>query len=199
MKLYYSNTSPYSRKARMTLRAKAFEDKIEEILVLPLEDPADLHAANPLGKIPALVLDSGDSLFDSSVICRYLNSLSPTLNLFPENDKQWTVLRGAALADGITDAAFNLAIETRRPAGEQSALWKSRWAAAIQRALDEIERRIATLDTELNIAHIASLSALSYLELRLPDLFAQSSHPKTQAWLTSFKQNRFAIETQYQS
>lgn len=199
MILYYSNTSPYSRKARITLRVKGLQDNISEQLVLPLDNPAELHAANPLGKIPALVLDDGNSLFDSPLVCRYLNSLSAKSNVFPENDRQWSVLRGEALADGITDAAFNLAAEERRPTSEQSDLWKSRWEAAIGRALSEIEHRIEVLETDLSIAHIATVSALSYLELRMPDLLAQNKHAKTQTWLESFKQHIFVVETEYQT
>ena len=84
MQLIYAKPSPYSRKARVTVLEKGLADRVEEIVVSPLEDPAALLDANPLGKVPALRLDDGRCLYDSWVICEYLDSLAPTPRLIPD-------------------------------------------------------------------------------------------------------------------
>ncbi len=204
MKLYYSNTSPYSRKVRLVARVKGLESKIEEVLVNPFsEDKGELIAANPLGKIPTLALEDGIALFDSPVICEYLDALSDDSTLIPASQRL-NILRWQATADGMTDAAYNLVMETRRPMDEQSATAKSNWSSEILRALDYIESGISELSSakDITLAHLALASAISYLDFRLPEILYESecpqvsASPNTMTWYESFKTRPFMQATQ---
>ena len=194
MKLYYSNTSPYSRKVRMVMIEKNLHSSIEGVLVNPFADNPELANINPLGKIPALMLEDGEVLFDSPVICRYLDGLADGTQLIPlSGEPQWTVLRWEALADGMTDAAYNLVMERRRPTSEQSSGWMARWSNDIQRALEEMERRVDELAGELTLAQLAAATAVGYLDFRLPELLYEAecpqvaANPKLQSWYERFK------------
>ncbi len=211
MKLFYSTTSPYSRKVRLVLREKALLDQLEEIRVNPFgEDTAtkrELIASNPLGKIPTLLLDNGTSLFDSPVICHYLDSLSENKQLIP-SDNKINILRWEALSDGLTDATYNIAIERKRSENEQSNSWIKRWAAEIERTLLYIEDHFSdgnfleATSKNITLAHLALASAISYLELRFPEgLYEQEDTqikiaPNTMQWYESFKERESMTETQ---
>ncbi|NOQ79828.1 MAG: glutathione S-transferase [Gammaproteobacteria bacterium] len=194
MKLYYSNTSPYSRKVRLVIKMKGLDKQVEDILINPFEDKAKLKAINPLGKIPALVLENNEVLFDSPVICHYLDSLSEDKPLIPRKGWQkWLVLRWEALADGLTDAAYNIVVERRRPASEQSISSISQWAEEIQQVLHEMEIRLEELDGETTLAHLAVGAAIGYLDFRLPELLYESNCPQVAirpqliSWYETFK------------
>ena len=85
MKLYYSHTSPYSRKVRLVIRENGLSEQVTEVLCNAFEDSAILSKMNPLGKIPTLVLNNGETLFDSPVICQYLDRDASTGHLIPKN------------------------------------------------------------------------------------------------------------------
>ncbi len=202
MKLYYSNTSPYSRKVRMVMLIKTLEQQVETVLINPFEDQEQLKKLNPLGKIPVLVLDNNEVLFDSPIICHYLDSLCDKQRLIPEQGWQkWQILRWEALADGLTDAAYNLVMEKRRPAAEQSSSSIAQWTKEIQQTLHEIEIRLSELNTEITLAHIAVGTALGYLDFRLPGLLYDSYEPHFTAkaglslWYENFKRNAFMQAT----
>jgi len=116
-KLLSSPLSPYGRKVKMTLQMKGLADKVE--IVAADTNPGDnveINSANPLGKIPALVVDSKTAIFDSNVICEYLDSLAPSPVLFPKSGpERWKTLVLGSLADGILDAALLLVYEKRFP------------------------------------------------------------------------------------
>lgn len=192
MRLFYSATSPYSRKVRVVMAEKGLADRIEPALCNPFEDVAELIPANPLCKVPALELDDGVVLYDSPVICEYLDSLDGPDNaarLIPaEGPDRWAVLRRQALADGILDAAFNTVVELRRPEAEQSQHWLGRWRGAIERGLDVVETEIGSLPADMTLAHIAIGCALGYLDFRLPDLNDRSTHPSTDQWFAALSQ-----------
>ena len=100
MKLFISLMSPYARKVRMVVIEKGLADQVEMVESAPYDKPEILLAANPLSKVPALVRDDGPSLFDSPVICEYLDSLSAQNPLLPAaGEERWAVLRLLALAD----------------------------------------------------------------------------------------------------
>ncbi len=202
MKLYYSNTSPYSRKVRLVIKIKGLDKQVENILMNPFEDKAKLKTINPLEKIPALELDNNEALFDSPVICHYLDSLSEEKPLIPGSGwEKWLVLRWEALADGLTDAAYNLVMERRRSTTEQSSSAMSQWADEIQQVLHEMEIRLTELDGEITLAHIAVGTAIGYLDFRLPELLYQSScpqiavSPNLMSWYESFQTHPFMQAT----
>jgi len=184
MKLYYSQTSPYSHKVRLFLRVKGLEAQVEEVLVNPFneessEEKDGLVKANPLGKVPTLVLDNGDALFDSPLICDYLERLSVEVQLIPTDETQrLNVLSWQALSDGMTDATYNLVMERRRPYKEQSQKWIANWSSEITRSLTHIESKINELnqlDKDVTLAHLSLASSISYLDFRLPDIHYESS------------------------
>jgi glutathione S-transferase len=177
MKLLASDTSPYARKTRIAAIEKGVA--LEVVTTNPLgEDVAALHAANPLGKIPALLLDDGVTLYDSRVICAYLDTLAPGPVLVPERGvARFDCLRREALADGVMDAAFNLVMEGRRPEAQRSKDWSARWRAGILRGVAAMEAR----DT-FDLGAIASAAALGYLDFRLPDIGWRASTPMAAWW-----------------
>lgn len=187
MKLFYANTSPYARKVRVVAAEKGLDGRIEAILCNPFDESPELKAVNPLGKVPSLLLDNGDVLYDSPAICEYLDSLAADSRLIPEEgSSRWVVLRRHALADGILDAAFAIVMERRRPEGEQSPSWMERWAAAIGRSLDAVETEIGSFPAKPDLAHIAVACALAYLDFRLPDLEWRNARPATEKWFDKF-------------
>jgi glutathione S-transferase len=171
MKLFFSPTSPYVRKVRVVAIEKGLADRIELIPANPWPDPSAVSAANPLGKVPALLLDDGTSLYDSPVICEYLDSLVPASPLIPrEGLKRWAVLRRQALGDGILDAAVGIVLERRRPEGERSLEAQTRAAEAIRRSVHALGAELRPADAAFDLGQIALAVALGYLEFRLSDL-----------------------------
>jgi len=183
MKLYHSPTSPYVRKVRIVAIEKGIADRIELLTAIPWPDPAQVAAVNPLGKVPALVADDGLVLYDSPVICEYLDTLVPAAPLIPRSgNARWQVLRCQALCDGILDAAVGIVLERRRPDGERSP-------DAMQRATDAIRRSLAALEPEIragaapfDLGQISIAVALGYLEFRLPELAGAARAGALGAW-----------------
>lgn len=167
MQLIYAPTSPYARKCRVVARERGLMDGIEEISLNPYEDPAALQSKNPLGRVPALVRDDGTAVFDSPVICEYLDGLGDAPALIPAGgDDRLKVLVAAALAQGMTDSALNVTMEGRRPEGERSPAAVQRWEASILRGLDAMMDHVKGLPGGLTLGHIACGVALGYLDLR---------------------------------
>lgn len=194
MKLFYSPTSPYSRKVRMVISEKGLDGQVETVRVDPFSMDKTLLFANPLGKVPTLVLDDGTAMFDSPLLCRYLDSLSGVPRLIPrDSSEKWQVLYWEALADGMTDATYNIVMERRRSATQQSAEWLGRWAADIERALQQMEARIGEIGTDVTLAHLAAGAAIGYLELRMPETLYEAACPQPAAyprllqWYESFR------------
>ena len=126
MKLYYSSTSPFVRKVNIFAIEAGLDKQIEWVTTNPWQAEDKLTAENPLSKIPTLVTDDEQVIFDSPVICEYLDSLHQTEKLIPqEGNARWQVLRLQALADGILDAGILRFMEHKRVAENQSVDWDS--------------------------------------------------------------------------
>ncbi len=167
MKLIYGIPSPYSRKVRLAILEKELDEKIEFIATNPFEKPDDVQALNPLGKVPILILGPGQMIFDSPVICEFVDTLSPDVPLYPEEfGKRFEALRWQALADGIMDATYSMAMELKRDPAERSSAWLDKWADMINRGLDAIEEEISYLNKGFSIAHLAVASVPDYIDLR---------------------------------
>ncbi len=191
MQLIYSPTSPYARKVRMLVIEKGLTDRVEVIVANPLQDPPELLAANPLAKVPALIVEPhvepgggpGFTLFDSPLLCAYLDSLCVP-RLIPEaGPERWQVLRREALADGITDAAVSSVMEGRRIESQRSPEWLARWRSAILRGVIELEKEAEVLGGRFDLGAIASATALAYLDFRLPQIDWRAQAPGLSAWL----------------
>lgn len=186
MKLYTSALSPFARKCRLVAAELGLSDRLELIsqAVNPVTPDANyLHSANPLGKIPALQLDDGRVLYDSHVICEYLCALAGDTWLVPPGQARWDVLTRQALASGMTDAVILVRYETAlRP---ESLRWPE-WTAGQMRKFDEglahFETESARLDAPLDLAQIALACALSYTDVRFPDLGWRGRAPAVARW-----------------
>ena len=190
MQLFYSPTSPYVRK----VVALIHEAQISGIEIIPASGtPTGTTSlpshTNPLGKVPTLVTDQGLALYDSRVICRYLDSLSGG-RFYPQGEKLWQYLTLEALADGILDAALLIVYEHRlRPEELQFDAWITGQWGKIERALACAEaEHISVAESEISVASLALGSALGYLDLRFSDRDWRQNHPKLAAWWQAFSQ-----------
>jgi glutathione S-transferase len=197
MKLLHSPASPFARKARVVLRETGLLTRVEEVQVstTPLATDAAVKAANPMGKIPALLRDDGPALYDSRVITRYLDAQAGG-TLYPEA-RIWEVLTLEATADGIMDAAVLLTYEGRfRPEEHQSAEWKEAQWGKVMSAVSAInERWMSHLAGPLDISHIAVGCALSYLDLRHDARNWRAGQDGLAAWHAGFAQRASMAET----
>lgn len=166
--LLISPTSPYVRKTRVTLREAGLMDRVSEVLVStsPLASAPEVVAANPMGKIPALLRPEGPAIYDSRVITRYLDDLAGS-RLYPTTGI-WEILTLEATADAIMDATVAMTYEARmRPAEEQSATWvEKQWEKAARGIAAINARWISHLEGPLNIGQIGVACALCYIDLR---------------------------------
>ena len=183
LKLRYSTTSPYVRKVSVTIHECGLENQVEKHMTNPWAPDTDLPTTNPLGKVPALTTESGDVLFDSPVICEFLDSLGSTPKLFPEGgSERWKALRLQALGDGILDAAIGRLLEGRRAPELQSSAVSDRFAAAVERALDTLEGQVDDLTNGFQIGQVTVACALEYLDFRFASDDWRASRPKLTAW-----------------
>lgn len=188
MKLIAADASPFVRKVRVVVRETGQAGSVEEVQVMttPVATADAVKAANPLGKIPALILDDGRTLYDSRVITRYLDSRAGA-GLYPE-DRLWDVLTLEATADGILEAAVLMVYEGRvRPEDKQFAGWvEAQWEKAI-RSVDAInESWMDLLSGPINAAQIAVGCALGYLDFRHPDRDWRGDNPALAVWFAEF-------------
>lgn len=185
MKLRSSPSSPFGRKVKMSAMILGLIDKIE-ITRSNTQDPSDpITKENPLGKIPALVLDDGTCLYDSRVICEYLDGLAGDGTLFPTGEARWQALTLQALCDGILDAAILQVYENRfRPEEKRHPDW-------VRRQQDKVGRALAWLETNTpepgtaNIGDVCLACVLGYLDFRFGDGW-RKDHPNLVAWLDAF-------------
>ena len=187
MKLYTNAASPFARKCRVV--AYELNLKLEEIRTLPMQDP-QFRRINPLGKIPALILDDGSVLIDSPVICEYLDykgggKFFPHHSIWKEDARRWKILGLQALGDGVADAAVAWIIEGRQQPVNEAM--RARHMEAVMAALDALAR--AKFGDEASIGEIAVACALGYLDFRLPDLDWKRSRPTLADWYAKFCEN----------
>ncbi len=180
MKLFYSPTSPYVRKVMATAIAVDADARIETIPTNPHASPPGLVAANPLSKVPCLLTDDGHALFDSPVICEYLDAVHGSGVLFPTGGARWPVLRFQAIGDGILDAAVARRGDQARPAEEARTAMMARYQQAVARALDTLEADPPA--DHVDIGALAVACALGYLDFRFAAEPWRPGHPKLAAW-----------------
>lgn len=196
IKLRYSPTSPYVRKVSVVALETGLEARIERVPTNLPAPPADFYRDNPLGKVPALITEGGEALYDSPVICEYLDSLHDGLKLFPPpGGARWTALRRQALADGILDAGVLVRMETMRPQGEQSPSWIERQHDKIGRGLTALDDEAAALGGGMTIGHIAIGCALGFLDFRLPELDWRRGRIELARWSERFAARASMVAT----
>ena len=166
MQLIYSPASPYARCPRIIARLHNLA--MDEIALHPFDNPPSLLQANPLAKVPCLILQSGQALFDSQVICRYLDHCGNG-QLSPASD-DWQGQTLLALVIGLMDSAVALRQEAmREQEGKRSAFWSQRFTNALERGLITVNRQLPA-DATTSLATIYLLSLLDYLDFRHPHL-----------------------------
>jgi glutathione S-transferase len=186
MQLLGSDTSPYTRKARLVLLEKGLPHRY--VVAPPREPGSPVPQHNPLGRVPTLLLDDGTVVYDSVVIGEYLDTLNDSPVLIPRADPlaRMRVRRWEALADGIMDSAVVVRLESLRPAGQRDPATLALHGAAISRALALAERQLGARrwceGEALTLADLALISALLYLDLRQPDRDWRGQHPGLAAW-----------------
>ena len=171
MKLLGSVPSPYTRKVRIVLAEKKIDCDFEIVDVNPPENPVNAH--NPLGKVPAMLLDDGTALFDSRVIVEFLDNVSPISRLIPdENRERVAVRRWEALADGSLDAGLLIRYESLRPKKEQSQAWAQKQSGKLKRGLAAIAAELGDKPwchgDRYTLADIAVGCCLGWVEFRKP-------------------------------
>lgn len=188
-----SPASPFGRKVKIAAKMLGLMERIT------VEDTDTVSAAdtirkqNPLGKIPALILEDGQALYDSRVIVEYLDYLAGGDALIPAAPAaRFRALTGQALADGLMDAALLQVYEVRfREEDIRSGKWVDHQAGKVTRALATLEAHPP--QGAVTIAHIATACALGYLDLRFEGKW-RSEHPKCVAWLEAFAMDTPAFE-----
>jgi glutathione S-transferase len=185
MKLRFSGASPFVRKVMIQALETGLDSKIERITTATT-DPV-LAKENPLSKVPSLTLDDGSHLYDSPVICEYLDSLHNGAKMFPAaGPARWTALRRQALGDGMMDAAVARRGESRRPANEQSPSAMAVQRAKVTAGLDVLEAEADKLGSGIDIGLISIACALGYLDFRFASEDWRKGHPKLARWFESF-------------
>lgn len=189
MQLYTSPATPFGRKTMLMLleTGLAAVTTLHEVGGTPM-DPGSLPVdRNPLGKIPALVLEDGRTLYDSRVICRYLDTRAGA-GLYPQGEALWDVLTLEATADGILEAALLMVYESRlRPEPLRFAPWVEGQWSKVARALDAVEAGwMPLLDGPLTAAHLAIGAALGYLDFRHDARGWRNGRPKLAQWAEGF-------------
>ncbi len=168
MRLLVTTASPYARKTRAAVIELGLDERVEVVRVpirLPQQAKPDVEAANPLGKIPVLVLDDGRPIADSPVIVAYLDALAGG-GLIPRGEDKWRALTLEALADGCMDAGFVLRMEQLKPPERQDPAEAAAYQAKIARTLDRIEADPHWLDGRFDVGQLALACAIDWLAFR---------------------------------
>jgi glutathione S-transferase len=198
-KLYYATTSPYVRKVMVTAHCLGLTAQIEKLISAahPIHRDERIAAFNPLAKVPALQTADGLTLYDSRVICEYLDSYAGGL-LFPrEGQARWVSLTRQALGDGLLEAALLARYETTaRPTDKQWDGWTDGQLTKVRAALADIETQVAQFSTQPDDIGLITLGCgLGYLDFRFASLDWRADHPATAAWFAVFDQHPAMLTT----
>lgn len=188
MKLYFSASSPFVRKVRVVATELGLIDRIENLpsAAHPVNRDRNLITANPLGQVPAFVIDGGETIYDSRVICEYLNSLAGG-SLFPAGAQRWRSLTEQALGDGLMTAGVLTRYEGGvRPEALRWADWSAGQTDKMVTALDAIEAKAAGFGDRVDIGTITLGCAIGYVDFRFDSLGWRKTRPAAAAWYEHF-------------
>ena len=192
MKLHWSPRSPFVRKVMIFAHEVGLAARIEPVRTVIAMSQAnrDLLKVNPVGKIPTLITDEGEALYDSTVICEYLDSLHSGARYFPQAPRErWRALRWHALGDNMLDNLVLWRNESLRPGVQQSPEILAALEAKIRSSLAFLDAEAAALDkAAIGIGHVGIAAALGYLDFRFPGLGWRDGHPRLAAWYEAFSQ-----------
>lgn len=198
MKIYFSPTSPFVRKCLVVAHEVGLADQMEMLpsAAHPVNRDPAVVADNPLGQVPALFTDEGQVLYDSRVICEYLNDRAQA-SIFPaESADKWVALVDQSLADGILDAALLARYEqVARPAQFQWAPWEQGQMDKVDSALRHFNDKAAGLEGRVDIGTISLGCALGYLDLRFADLGWRGRCPALARWFEAYSKRPAMLAT----
>ena len=201
LKLIGATTSPYVRKVRIVMAEKKLEYTFVEENVWAAD--TTINHANPLGKVPCLILDAGEALFDSRVIVEYLDILSPVGKLIPASGRERAEVKTwEALADGLLDASILARLEATwagRTAEQRSQAWIDRQLGKVHDGLKAMSTGLGDKPfcsgIHLTLSDIAVGSALGYLDFRFPDINWRNTHPNLAKLQEKLMQKQSFIDT----
>jgi glutathione S-transferase len=199
MKLYWSSRSPFARKVMVAAHELGLAGRIECVpTATSASDPnPDLLVQNPLGRLPAMRLADGSALYDSTVICEYLDTLAGPPRLFPEGPARLTALRRQSLGDGMLDTLVLWRNELLRKPEFQSAPHLSAYRIKTRNSLAAVENEIEAIAREpVNIAHVVLGVMLAYLDFRFADEAWREGRPRLAAWYADFSRRPSMTATQ---
>ena len=192
MLLHYNVASPYVRKVMAVAIETGLEDRLEAVtrMMTPIKPDADVVRDNPLGKVPCLVTDDSAVLYDSRVICEYLDGLHRGPKMFPPaGAARWTALRRQAEGDGMLDAALLARYETfLRPEERRWPEWIDGQKQKFRRALDSLDGEADSFGDTVDIGTITIGCALGYLDFRYADDDWRATRPRLAAWCARFSE-----------
>ena len=196
MKLRWSPTSPFARKVMVMIREKGIKESLTLEQSNPLSREDRAATPNPLGKIPCLVTDGGEALYDSSVILQYLDAVcdGPEL-LAPDGPARWTALRREALADGMIEAMVACFVESLRKPERQSAGWLAHNRSVALNAAAALEPEAPDLVGRIDIGTISVAVALAYADHAFADEDWRSASPELARWFEDFNARPSMKET----
>ena len=189
MKLYWSSRSPYARKVMAFAHEAGVAGRIETVrtLVSMTAPNRDLMKVNPLAKIPTLVTDDGQVLFDSSVICEYLDGLNAGEKLFPQGPARWPALRWQAFGNNMLDNLVPWRNERLRPQPQQSPETLAAFELKIRSAVAVLDTEAGALEkARTGIGHVTIAVALGYIDFRFSDLGWRRGNDRVAAWHETF-------------
>lgn len=186
MKLHWSPRSPFVRKVMVCANEIGIVDKLDCVRTPVAIDVPNLELIhdNPLLKIPTLVLDDGFKLFDSTVICEYLDTLHDGPKLIPEEGRERILaLQQQSFADGLLDVMLLWRLERNKPAEQRRDQWLASFELKVRASLEALEALAPTLRSSvLRLDDIAIACTLGHLDFRLADVRWRDGHPRLSAW-----------------
>lgn len=200
MRLYYAPTSPYVRKIMVVAHELGLKDSVE-LIPLPAAEPLSRSIAtehNPTGKVPTLVIKTGQAVYDSPVICEVLEAEAGAAGTIhpTEPSARWRALTIQSLADGLIEAAIIARQENvMRPEGLRWAQWSEFQLDKVAQCLDRLENTNLSAD-DATIGEIAAGCALGYLDFRYPSMDWRLRRPAIAAWYRQFALRRSMVATE---
>jgi glutathione S-transferase len=199
MKLFFAPQSPFARKVRAAAIELSLGDRLEleYAEVVPGRPNEAFARLNPLRKVPALVTDAGETIYDSTVICEYLDALCGGDRLIPRDAaRRWRVLTCHALAQGMCESVILIRYETwLRPEPLRWPVWINEHWSKIHTGLGWFEANAAELEGPVNVAHLALGCMLGYADFRWPDHGWRKQFPGVAAWFARLEQRPSFAQT----
>jgi glutathione S-transferase len=198
MKLFHSLPSPFVRKCRVVAHELGLTERIELVSAAahPINRDRNVVAHNPSGKIPTLITDEGMVLYDSRVICEYLNAMGNGKLVPQSGPARWSVLTELALADAIMEAAVLVRYETvLRPEPLRWNDWSAGQMEKVTSGLGEIERRASSYADRVDLGTIGVGCALGYLDFRFASLVWRENRPNAASWFERFNERPSMVAT----